>query len=128
MTEYRKRPEILARRNELQKAWARNNIESVLLTHARKRAKDLGLDCTITKEDIIVPEFCPALGIPLFYSDDRASENSPSIDRFDLSKGYVKDNIHVISHKANRVKNNATPDEFLRIAEWIKQCQRIKSS
>ena len=42
-----------------------------------------------------------------------------SLDRIDSSKGYVKDNIWVISHKANSIKNNATLTELkLIIKNW----------
>jgi hypothetical protein len=36
-----------------------------LLYAARSRAKKNGLDCTITVDDIVIPELCPALGIKL---------------------------------------------------------------
>jgi hypothetical protein len=46
-------------------------------------------------------------------------ENSPSLDRIDNTKGYIKGNIMVISNKANTMKNNATPKELTKFARWI---------
>lgn len=42
-----------------------------------------------------------------------------SIDRIFPHLGYVKNNIQVISHKANRMKNSATLDELELFARWV---------
>jgi hypothetical protein len=61
-----------------------------------------------------VPIICPILGIPIIKDIKKEQKevpnpNSPSIDRIDNSKGYVKGNVRVISHKANTMKHNAIP-------------------
>jgi hypothetical protein len=94
--------------------------ESVMLYRARERAKDKGIECTITREDIFIPEFCPALKIKLDLDngvEDR--DSSPSLDRFDLTKGYVPGNVHVISFRANRIKNDSTPEELKLVSDWV---------
>ena len=48
---------------------------------------------------------------------------SPSLDRIDPNRGYTKDNIIVMSYRANRIKNDATKEEIKKLAEWIKECQ-----
>ena len=42
-----------------------------------------------------------------------------SIDRIDSTKGYEKGNVWVISGRANRIKNDATPEELMRIATLV---------
>jgi len=45
---------------------------------------------------------------------------SPTLDRFIPSKGYIKGNIAVISFRANRIRQNETdPNVFRQIAAWM---------
>ena len=53
------------------------------------------------------------------------AENSPqkkfiSINRL-TSRELVKGNIQIISWRANRIKSDGTPDEWIKIAKW---CQK----
>tara|TARA_R100001443_G_scaffold31498_2_gene45569 strand:- start:1677 stop:1922 length:246 start_codon:yes stop_codon:yes gene_type:complete len=78
------------------------------------------MEFTITKEDIIVPDVCPLLGIPIIpKAKDRY--HSPSLDRKDNSKGYTPDNTWVISTRANVLKNNAHSDELLLLATNLQE-------
>ena len=61
---------------------------------------------------------CPVLGIPLVIGEGACSDNSPSIDRIIPELGYVKGNIKVISRRANRIKNDATPDELFKVWQY----------
>ena len=96
-----------------------------LWNNCRQRAKKLGLDFDLTLEDIVVPKFCPILGIELRHGfKDSSRECSPSVDRILPEKGYVRDNIQVISYLANRMKNNATLEQLILLGEWA---GRVKS-
>lgn len=67
----------------------------------------------ISAEDLIIPEYCPLLGIKINLDEDRErGVDSPSLDRIDNTKGYTKDNIAVISDLANIMKNRATLDQL----------------
>lgn len=101
-------------------AYRKNNPKIGLLERARNRAKVKGLDFDLSIEDIIIPEFCPILGIPLFHNEGgHPSPNSPSLDRIIPSLGYVKGNVCIISHRANTIKNDASVDELLSVARYI---------
>jgi len=96
---------------------------------ARNRARMGGLECTITVDDIVIPETCPVLGIPLFArigagrSNRDQLENSPSLDRIDNGKGYIPNNIAVISMRANMIKSNATLAELKAIVAYMEASQ-----
>jgi hypothetical protein len=79
---------------------------------AKQRARDGGRSFDLALSDIVIPKICPKLGIPIFSSKGRSGPNSPSIDRKDSSQGYTKDNIQIISWRANRLKCDGTKEEF----------------
>jgi len=93
--------------------------EKQMLMHARARAKKRGLEFNIEESDIIIPQFCPILGIELKRDNTMPQWNSPSLDRLDSTKGYVKGNIWVISWRANMMKNDASKEELLKFAYGI---------
>lgn len=97
-----------------------------LLTSCRRRANKKGLDFDLTENDIIIPKVCPILNIPLLqeWKPDRhhiKEAGYPSVDRIDSSKGYTKDNIQIISWRANSLKNNATLQEMVLLGEFAKK-------
>lgn len=106
---------------ERNRAWRLAHQASSLLHNARSRAKRLGLACDLTEEDLKIPPWCPILGIPLFVGSQLERENSPSIDRIDNGKGYVKGNVQVVSLRANRIKNDATLDELRRLVAYLEK-------
>jgi hypothetical protein len=85
---------------------------------AKRRARRGNLLFDITVEDIHVPTRCPILGIDL-YVGTTGNENSPSLDRIIPTSGYVRGNIQVISHRANRLKNDATFEEIEKLYNWM---------
>ena len=81
-----------------------------LWKHAKHRAIVKGLPFEITPEDIEIPEICPVMGKSLGAVGSGAY--APSLDRIIPEKGYVKENIRVISLLANQMKWNASPEEL----------------
>lgn len=132
-----RRPEYAERKRVLRKGWYATEKAATLrrrsdrtkwgitvLPNLRFRAKKAGLPCTVTADDLVVPECCPVLGFPLVltageYQGPRKSFNSPSVDRFDNSKGYVPGNVRVISLRANMLKSNATLEELRAVIRYM---------
>ncbi len=90
---------------------------------AKNRSLKFGIECSITKEDIVIPEYCPVLLIKLErkYGNYGGQDASPSLDRIDNTKGYVPGNVWVISQKANAMKSSATPKELQLFSEWVRK-------
>jgi hypothetical protein len=91
--------------------------------NAKNRAKKKGLDFNLEESDIVIPSVCPVLGIPLLPNINKEGhgvDTSPSLDRIDNAKGYVKGNVRVISWRANNLKGNGTLEEFLKLIEYLK--------
>ena len=91
-----------------------------LYTRAKSRSKKMGREFNIDISDIVLSEYCPILHIKLQLNANHAEDNSYSLDRIDSSKGYIKSNIQVISHRANQLKNNATIEELEIILNYLK--------
>jgi hypothetical protein len=71
---------------------------------------------------------CPVFNIPYSGTNGKSStgEYAPSLDRIDSTKGYIFNNMQVISLKANRAKNDLTPEEQTRL--FIHTCGTKKSA
>tara|TARA_B100001248_G_C27124788_1_gene337429 strand:+ start:40 stop:615 length:576 start_codon:yes stop_codon:yes gene_type:complete len=90
--------------------------------NAKHRAKIKNLDFNLEPSDCIAPENCPVFGIPLISSQGKAQTyNSPHLDRLVGDKGYVKENVVVISMKANTIKNSATVKQIRLVADWLEE-------
>ena len=91
--------------------------EYKMLARAKSRAKKNNLPFNIELADIIIPERCPLLGIKIESTEFRNSPNNPSLDKIIPKKGYIKDNVWVISNRANTLKNDATLQELKTLVE-----------
>ena len=58
------------------------------------------------------------MNIKLEVGDRKNHENAPSIDRINNDGGYTKDNIMIMSTRANLLKKNATIDELIMIGKF----------
>jgi hypothetical protein len=88
---------------------------------AKSRANKSELEFDIELSDITIPERCPILDVLLFgnHLGKRPNINSPSLDRVDNDKGYVKGNVRVISYVANRYKSNLSKDSIDRLYRYV---------
>ncbi len=85
--------------------------EYSLWQNCKHRAIRKGLDFNISINDIVIPEICPVLGIPL---------TEPSVDRVDNSKGYVRGNVQIISNSANTLKGALTIEMCEQLLAYMK--------
>jgi hypothetical protein len=97
----------------------KRDLRRRLLFGARERAVRSGVEFNITLDDIYIPLFCPLLKIPLRAGTARIQSSSPTLDRFNPKEGYVSGNVWVISHKANRIKSNASFEEIQMVASGL---------
>jgi hypothetical protein len=96
--------------------------EKFMFSCAKKRAEKKGWIFNITIEDIKIPKVCPLLGLTL--DCGARGKNSPSLDRKDSAKGYTKDNVWVISWRANDLKRDATLNEMSTLLKnWRKHAR-----
>lgn len=99
---------------------AHRNLQKFLYYRAKNNAKNKNLEFNLEIEDIVIPEKCPYLEIPLTNNVGKRrkySENSYSIDRIDPKKGYVKGNVQIISWQANTMKNKASIEELITFSK-----------
>jgi hypothetical protein len=102
----------------------RQTKDMVAKAKERAKNKNLPFDIDLAYIRSIVPSHCPVFNIPLEWSLRRglgsvSLSNSPSLDRIDPSKGYVKGNVWIISHKANRIKNDASHEELKLVTKAV---------
>ena len=82
--------------------------------------KRAGIEFNLNFGEIDFPEYCPVLGIKLdYFANRKPQDNSPSFDRLDCTKGYITDNVKIISNKANRIKSNGNIDDLKKIIKYL---------
>jgi hypothetical protein len=86
--------------------------EYFLWKGCQNRAKKNNIPFNLEYSDIVIPEKCPILEIPIFRGNKKHTSNSPSLDRLVPELGYIKGNIRVISYKANTMKSDASIEEL----------------
>lgn len=118
------------RLREIKERWGRDSwfcsdleaAQAAAFQRKRQNAKQLKKwEWELERKDIDWPKNCPILGIELDYFADSRSENSPSFDRIDSTRGYVKGNVIIVSWRANRIKNDGTSEEHEKIASFLKK-------
>lgn len=115
-----KKTEMSAKSKLYNRRMKTENPAKALYLQAKKRAKDTDLEFNIEIKDIVIPEYCPVFGFKLEFRFDGRHHATPSLDRIDSSKGYIKGNIQVISWRANNLKRDATYEEIQMLANFMK--------
>lgn len=97
-----------------------NTLEYSLWSSAKERAKKYGRVFDLLVTDITVPDTCPVFNIKLIPGVGKQHSGSPTLDRLDSSKGYTKDNVRVISQRANALKQDATIGMLEALIKYMK--------
>jgi hypothetical protein len=97
----------------------------MLLSAAKQRSINKNREFNITVDDIkyLWPSNnkCPVFGFELVWNNAGFRDTSPSIDRIDSSKGYTRDNIQIISWKANSIKSSSTVEDLRTVLKYMEQ-------
>ena len=109
---------------DCRKQYKVDNPEMFLLYQAKANAKKRELEFNLTKEDIVIPEYCPILKVKLSKKKGNI-KYSPSIDRINNSKGYIKGNVMIISTRANLMKNDASLEELKAFAQYYTNLDKL---
>lgn len=93
---------------------------------AKGRAKKQGIYFNLKsyKDLPKVPKLCPVFNEPLIVGSGVATDFSPSLDRIDNNRGYIKRNIQIISRKANQMKSNATLEDIEKLYNYMKKIMK----
>lgn len=114
--------------NRARKHGQSKNPRHKLWIKARQRATKKGIPFNITWEDIPeIPIKCSILNIELSKGTRGKCSNSPSLDKINPIKGYVKGNIRIISHRANQLKSDGTPEELMLVAKDAMSLGQVSS-
>lgn len=110
----------LAKRKAQKKQYRIKNPKQHMLSNARGRAKRCGFEYNLDQDSFEIPSVCPILGIEIKLDNNNIDyDSSPSLDRIDNNKGYIKGNVQVVSMRANRLKADATAEELRAILKWM---------
>lgn len=119
----RNRKKYLASKEQFRQqniSWRESNQEANLLLYAKTNARTKELEFNLDISDIVIPKFCPYLGIEITnIQGKKYISTNASIDRIDSTKGYIKGNVQIISRQANSMKNCASREELLTFASNI---------
>ena len=112
------------------------DISMSFLSYKIGKMKASTKDVTLTAEELLelIPKDlkCPVFGTKFSFGKGhnwKYKQNSMSVDRIDNNKGYNKDNIVIVSFKANAMKSSATLKELYQVADFYYELEkRSKSS
>ena len=113
-------------------AFIRKTISQRKINIIRKcKEKNISFNLNCLNTDYLISIFpddmkCPVLGVDMKWGlvEENYLYESPSLDKINPSKGYIRGNVAWISLRANRIKSNATFDEVMKVAKWLEKISR----
>lgn len=101
----------------------KHRIKHQALANIKERSRRNGYESDLELTDL--PELtdtCPVLGTPYSKGSLKNKDFSPSVDKKNPNLPYLKkfkDNLVFISHKANRIKSNASIEDVKNVLEYM---------
>ena len=80
---------------------------------------DIPMNLTTEHLQNIWSGMCPVFGFELQWEYDQSKDNTAELDRQFPDKGYVIGNVSWISRRANRLKQDSSREDLLKILEYI---------
>jgi len=139
--DYKLRQNELAKSDSKAQWWRVGRLVSSRISKFKKNTKKAGLNIPCDDYEVIMahlrdifpvlPTKCPAMEIDLSYKaistyDKKQSPHAVSIDRIDSDKGYVIDNIQILSLKANIIKSDSNCEEIFKLFKFTCETQKQK--
>lgn len=115
---------ILARNKQTRDNLKKTDLKLYVFRKAKYRAKQSGIEFTITINDFELPPKCPVFGTDWEFGSRHPVDNSISMDRINSNLGYIPGNVIIISAKANRIKNNASIEELEILINWLRNIKK----
>ena len=111
------------------------DISMSFLSYKIGKMKASTKDVTLTAEELLelIPKDlkCPVFGTKFSFGKGhnwKFKQNNMSVDRIDNNKGYHKDNIVIVSFKANVMKSSATLKELYQVADFYYELEKRSKS
>ena len=106
-----------------------NRIDSI-----KRKSKDRGIEYSIERTDLYEiykkqNGMCAYTSRPMELKTGTAKWKNPevlSVDRIDPSRGYHKDNVHLIRWCVNEAKNRMPHEEFLQMSKDVTETNKLK--
>ena len=114
--------------------WRKANPRRTMLKSCRERARRKCLPCTITEEDIYIPEYCPICTRQLAFKCGEKrygpTPSSPSVDMYNPKLGYIPDNTWTICITCNSRKLDMSGEDHVAfgiqlINAFKEECERV---
>ena len=128
----RQYPQCKICESSLMKVKYKKNPIPQMLSNAKIRAKQKGVDFNLTSQYLkkIFPKDnkCPISGLNFEFGyinrEKINKNNSPSLDRIIPSKGYVIGNVMIISDLMNRMKQDSTYEDIEKLYNFYKKMKK----
>jgi hypothetical protein len=104
--------------NARNRIYRKDNALKMLVIWAKQKCKKYNIPFNLKESDVEYTGKCAVFGTDLV-KNGSVNDNSPTLDRIIPELGYVKGNVRVISHLANRIKSNGTLDQLKLVVKYV---------